>query len=443
MEREERADQRQQNDFGQSPANGSGRDVPQGRDASDDRSRDQAGRPGRDDAWLSELEEDILSAHEPSTPESPVPPVQAYRPPRTTPFRTAAAGPEPGQAPNGPERDAETDDKDRESERRPPQPPRAHGPQRPPTYNPPPRSPKGPSIIGPFVLILLGLFFLGQSLGLISWSVWDALSRLWPVLLIVAGLDMLLGRRGPWGRAVAVLLALALVGGILFRSWPQVDTPPPIARPAPVDEALVISRPLGSATSAQIAVESSVSRLRIKASELGDELVHGSVIPLSNERIDEQYEVVDGTAYYRLRSTVSIPVDARRGQGTWDLYLSPAVPISLQLDTGVAESDIDLSGLRVTDLDVSTGVGDVRLTLPAQGAVTGRIDAGVGQIFLRVPKGRPARIKVETGLGGTDVGGGFRREDGYFITEDFRAGQEAIDLVVTGGIGHVVLQIVD
>jgi len=446
MERDEKADQRQHDDFRKAPESEWECGLTRARDLEHDLGLEPTGSFAQEssNAGPSDAEDEFLATPEPSTPESPVPPVQAYRPPRTTPFRASPDEPESERAHAGPDVNADT--RQTESEKRPPEPPRPPRPPRPPVYNPPRppgRSQKSPSIFGPFILILLGLFFLGQSLGLVDWSLWQAVMRLWPVALIVIGLDMLLGRRGPWGRAVAVILALALVGGILVNGSPQqIETPPSIAPSARFGTPTVINHPLGEATAAQIAVESSVSRLTIGASDSEDQLVHGTVVPLVNETIEEQYEVTGGTAYYRLRSAVHVPTSSREGQGTWSLYFSKAVPIRLQLATGVGESDIDLSGLRVTELDLSTGVGDVRLTLPAQGPVTGKIDGGISQIVVRVPQDRPARIKVETGLGSVSVDSAFRKDGNYFITENFREGEDAIDLVVSGGIGQVILEIV-
>src|SRR4030066_97949 len=46
------------------------------------------------------------------------------------------------------------------------------------------------------ILITLGLVFLLDNLGVISWDVWDTVLRLWPVLLIAGGLDNLINRDG-------------------------------------------------------------------------------------------------------------------------------------------------------------------------------------------------------------------------------------------------------
>ncbi|MEK9658817.1 MAG: hypothetical protein VW450_02595, partial [Chloroflexota bacterium] len=48
--------------------------------------------------------------------------------------------------------------------------------------------------------------------GVVTWGVWGALWRLWPVLLIIAGAQVVLGRRAP---LVAGLIAAALLAGAI------------------------------------------------------------------------------------------------------------------------------------------------------------------------------------------------------------------------------------
>lgn len=42
------------------------------------------------------------------------------------------------------------------------------------------------------LLVILGGLFLGQSLGYISGDVWN---KFWPVILIVAGIALVIGRK--------------------------------------------------------------------------------------------------------------------------------------------------------------------------------------------------------------------------------------------------------
>ncbi|MFN2224851.1 MAG: LiaI-LiaF-like domain-containing protein, partial [Anaerolineae bacterium] len=61
------------------------------------------------------------------------------------------------------------------------------------------RRPKRIDILGPVLLIAIGIILLLNTMGILEWSVWWRLIRLWPVLLIAAGLELLLGRRSVWG----------------------------------------------------------------------------------------------------------------------------------------------------------------------------------------------------------------------------------------------------
>ena len=47
------------------------------------------------------------------------------------------------------------------------------------------------NLSGGFVLITLGIIFVLNNLGFLPWSVWETLWKLWPVFLILAGIEIL------------------------------------------------------------------------------------------------------------------------------------------------------------------------------------------------------------------------------------------------------------
>ena len=75
---------------------------------------------------------------------------------------------------------------------------------------------RGVSLFGPLLLIAFGVLFLLNNMGVIAVDVWELLFRFWPVLLIAAGLDILLGRRTGVGAVIALLVILVLAGGGLW-----------------------------------------------------------------------------------------------------------------------------------------------------------------------------------------------------------------------------------
>lgn len=52
------------------------------------------------------------------------------------------------------------------------------------------------SYFGPILLIAVGLVFLAKNTGLIPGEGWGTIWRLWPVLLVVAGVDDLFRGEG-------------------------------------------------------------------------------------------------------------------------------------------------------------------------------------------------------------------------------------------------------
>ncbi len=58
---------------------------------------------------------------------------------------------------------------------------------------------RGPDLFWPIILIGAGVIFLLANLGIIPSNPWPLIWNLWPVILIVIGLDILLGRRSLLG----------------------------------------------------------------------------------------------------------------------------------------------------------------------------------------------------------------------------------------------------
>ena len=71
-------------------------------------------------------------------------------------------------------------------------------------------------LTGPIFLIGLGVVFLLGNLGALTDNVWNTLLRLWPVLIISAGLDLLLRNRSIWFMVLGFLILLVLLGGAIW-----------------------------------------------------------------------------------------------------------------------------------------------------------------------------------------------------------------------------------
>lgn len=287
-------------------------------------------------------------------------------------------------------------------------------------------------LVGPVVMVALGLVLLLNNLGVLDWNIWAVLLRMWPVLLIAAGIDLLIGRRSTLGSLLALVLIVAVIGlGVWFavESTDAFD-----AR-----EVAEITQELEDAARAEIVLAPAAAGLHVEALE-DDLLLEGTVRLQSGERLEPELAVGPEEIRYELRSE-GFWFFPRVGWGdeawTWDLALNGAIPIFLEVDSGVGETYLDLTGLELDGLDVEMAVGEVTVELPPEGRFTGKIDGAIGEIILIVPEDVGLRLEGGVGLGNTEVPEGYERENGDYVSPNYRRADARVDLDVDLAIGAI------
>ncbi len=292
--------------------------------------------------------------------------------------------------------------------------------------------------VWPLILISAGVIFLLNNMGRLSWDVWDTLWRMWPVLLIAIGLDILFGRRSAIGALISLVLIVALIGGAVW--FAVVQTPIIAGQTLTTNQ---IAQPLGDATSADVQISFSAGSLRIGALKDSGNLIEGILGTGPGETITSDYRVDGNVAHYQLKSqgVPFMPFGRRKYDQSWNLDLSSSVPMALRVSTGVGEAALNLSSLQVTDLDVNSGVGQTQVQLPARGQMRAKVSGGIGQVVVTIPEGMAARIHGSAGLGGLTVSSRFISQGGgQYTSANYATAEDRVDLNVSGGIGQVVIR---
>ncbi|MEJ2737539.1 MAG: DUF5668 domain-containing protein [Anaerolineae bacterium] len=259
------------------------------------------------------------------------------------------------------------------------------------------------SILGPVLLIGVGILLLLNILGILEWSVWWNLLRFWPILLIAAGLDLLIGRRSVLGALIATVLVLALLAGALW-----LTTTGAMTSDLPSEQ---VRQSLGSATQAEVTIEPAVGILRLEA------LPESANPPWTPFTFGWNEERV------------------------WDLGLSPGAALQLKATLGAGQSEIDLTGLDLSDLEIDMGVGQNTVILPAQGRFEVRIDGAVGVTEIVIPSGMAVRLQADTGLAGRQLPAEFREaSDGMYTSPGYAAADNRVDLYANQAVGFLTIR---
>lgn len=321
-------------------------------------------------------------------------------------------------------------------------------------------------VVFPLLLIVVGAVWLLQSIGVLSPDSWWQLTRLWPVILIAIGLQIVFGASRA-GRVMVVAVTLGLVVGGLFMlnggmfAGGDADGGAGAGADTGADSrgdedgggdsresAEAIDVPLDGAESGEIRLGPGIARLDVRAGQAGDALVAGNIS--HPRRYDPPTLRVDTDADEHM--TVRIEEHGSRsfsfwpfgfeGDFRWDLQLSPDVPIALDVDAGVGEIKLDLRGLMLSGLDLDVGVGSVTVHLPDSGNYEVDIDGGVGSIVLIIPEGVEASVDADIGIGGVSVPDGFSAfGDERWETDGFDEASERVDIRIDGGVGNITVRV--
>mgnify|MGYP001041380788 CR=1 FL=1 len=293
-------------------------------------------------------------------------------------------------------------------------------------------------LVGPLILIGLGVIFLLNNLELLDWSIWRTLLRLWPLLLIAIGIDILIGRRSIWGTLFALVLIVAVfVGGFLL-----------LADRTIVGQVLTseeINQPLDGAMRAKVILKPAAGNLRLKALPKSASLIEGTVRQGPGEKVVQDFQVEGKTATFTLRTKAPANVlfpgvwDKRawQEQWVWDLSLNPDVPLQLEVGLAAGEANLDLTGLTLTELEASIATGKLTVTLPQEGRFRAKVAGAIGELIIIIPRGMEARIKGSTALGDRDMPSLYRRDGDYYTSLAYAEAESSVDLDVGLAIGKI------
>jgi hypothetical protein len=260
--------------------------------------------------------------------------------------------------------------------------------------------------------------------------------QLWPVIFILLGLDMLVGRRSSAGVAFVVIVGALIVAGALL--WAALRAG---QMPAGQTQALIQSRQ--GAERLDVRLSFSAGELRVEALGPSDYVMEGDARNGPGESVAQEYQVSNGAGRLGLRQ-VSSPLllpflAARNATALWQVRLTTALPLNLEVSTGAGATTLELAELDLQHLNLTAGVGLTVVAFPAQ-AAEAEVTTGVGDTVLRLPPALASRITVRSGLANVDVPARFSQNDKVYTTPGFDAESSFLDLDVNAGIGQVTIE---
>jgi hypothetical protein len=297
------------------------------------------------------------------------------------------------------------------------------------------------------MLIGAGIVLLLSNLGYLPWQSWNILWRLWPLLLVALGIDLLIGRRSMVGTIVSALLMLLLIGGAVALVLFAQNIPALVEVTRPVElRTEHIEYPLEGVERAAVTIDWTSAPSYLSTLRDSPNLIEGDVTYRGELIFD--IEVRDDQANVELDSRFSAPRFGPFEFGSWveerwDVKLSPRIPLDLTLDAGSGRCDFDLTDLQVNDLYLDIGSGSIDLALPSDSTFDARIDGGSGSLVIILPESVGARVVLDSGSGSFHPDERFRlvegkhSDDGVWETDNLRTAEHTILMDIDQGSGSI------
>lgn len=229
------------------------------------------------------------------------------------------------------------------------------------------------SVAFPLVLISLGVAFLLVNLGVLHGITWAQVFRLWPVLIILAGVDLLLRPRSYLAAAVVDIAIIVAAFAYLLSG----------ATVGPASLAYTIDVPRAGVTELNLTVNYGAGSFTLAGG--GTALV---AVSSSAQDVTRTVDQNNTNASVVVSSDSNTLFGADGRDRRWDVRLPSDVRTGMTLNLGAGEFDVDLSHVQLTRGTINAGASDLTVTLPKpSGNVTLKISSGASSVTIVVPSG--------------------------------------------------------
>jgi len=278
---------------------------------------------------------------------------------------------------------------------------------------------------GPIILIGLGVIFLLNNFGVLPWDIWTNLWKFWPVIIILIGIEFIVGQSISFRSLAIVVLLIFII--------PIVITFNPITRNPLSTDKLNVSEPLGSLTKAKIVIDMPATNLDIKAIESNTyKLIEGKVTyskAVNKPTISR--EDTFGQEILKISQVMpaGLPFISTLQNNT-ELQVSRQIPLEIQINTGASRESIELKGLRINYLEINSQASDLNINFDSKYSAKVKLNAKASTITVKIPKDLEARIKINSKVKNLSIDSRFINSNNEYKTSKYDKAIVKLDLQI-------------
>jgi len=330
---------------------------------------------------------------------------------------------------------------------------------------------KSRKIIKGLIFLLIGLILLANTLGILEWSIWYNVIRLWPLLLVSAGLSIIfrgknLSFLGPLIIFFAIIVGIGtgysdidfmpetipqekiLSREIIseMKEIPEEEILPKVETSTAPETTSTTEPVVESETPTEIMVVPGIEKAFIELNFDVGTLILGESTNLLYECISkyshkefepfEKYSHTAEGAYVTIyHSRVSRKFISKNIRNTLQLKLNKEIVYDLHVNTGAIHTECNLSGFKIDELSIESGAGNIDLVIPEYDSKI-TIDTGVSNIDIAIPANVGVMVMIDSGIAIKDLDD-FTRENNNYISDNYNEAEFKTYLEIDCGVSNI------
>jgi hypothetical protein len=320
---------------------------------------------------------------------------------------------------------------------------------------------KNDKLIPGIILVTIGAAILLSNYGYLEFH-WENIFRLWPIFLVIAGVNLVLGHyKSPWSTiiktAVVVLgLGLMLFGnfGNRYNFWPgwryhyhhndnndSDDNKDMDDDDDNDNDSGKAKMAINGAFNEPYKSNVKIARLNISGgaisynlSDTTNQLFNAVTKDNINKYVFSQS--MDDSVYvlnFKNKDHHGFNFDSDKNRADFRLNPNPEWEINVQ--TGASSLDFDLSKFKVRSLKLSGGAAsfDVKLGMPLK-LTDVYVSTGVSGVDISIPQTAACSIETDSGLSGNDFEGIPKISDNTYETPGYATAKNKMHIHISGGL---------
>lgn len=319
-------------------------------------------------------------------------------------------------------------------------------------------------VVWAIFLLFVGVIFLFNTTGMVGWGVWIYILRFWPILLILGGVKLIIGKSLVAEIIISVLALIffVFVGAISYLSFTQksVSFLPEGVNRCVSGSCFGIKR--GTETKGLAiydseefeGVDSRKLKLNVGASaftlvdEDSDEFLKADAVYPAGYSEPEWSKQVKGTSLlidYRTASFTGFNVFYNERSEYDFVFGKKDVLTDLDLILGAGDGSIDLDEVLLNEIDATVGAGRLALKLGERSIPTEQIilEIGAGEVVLELPESIGYTLDYDLGVGTIESNGEeiatFAGSNKAYESANYDSAEIKVSIVANVGVGSLVI----